>query len=275
MSVDASEGTIAGRLSFDVAEETYHLEPDQTLTFGRAGKAIVDVDNPYMHRVVGRVYFDRWSWWLQNAARHMPMSMIGDDDRHKTLPAGAAEPLTTATGAVRFYAGVSGYELTWELERPPVAASTQTAELDTIDGVTADFGNVRLSNNQRRMMTVMAEPRLRDPSRPSQIPANAEIAARCGWTLKQFDRKLDYLCRRLADSGVPGLRGNPGTEAANRRELLVVHVLHNGLITADDLAILDALQPAPEPAPDPMEPAPDLMDPERDLMDPVPEDAAC
>jgi hypothetical protein len=242
MSVDASKGTIAGRLSFDVAEETYHLGPSETLTFGRAGKAVVDADNPYMHRVVGRVYVDRWSWWLQNSARHMPMSMIGDDDRHKTLPAGAAEPLTTATGAVRFYAGASGYELTWELEQPPAFPASQGCESDTLDGVTADFGNVRLSNNQRLMMAVMAEPRLRDPSRLSQIPANAEIAARCGWTLKQFDRKLDYLCRRLADSGVPGLRGNPGTEAANRRELLVAHVVNNGLITADDLALLDGTE---------------------------------
>lgn len=250
MSVDASRGTIAGRLTFDVAEETYHLEPEQTLTFGRAGKAIVDAENPYMHRVVGRVYVDRWTWWLQNSARHMPMSMIGDDDRIKTLPAGAAEPLTTATGAVRFYAGASGYELTWELERPPALPTAPVGESDALDGVTADFGNVRLSNNQRRMMTVMAEPRLRDPSRISQIPANGEIAARCGWTLKQFDRKLDYLCRRLADSGVPGLRGSPGTEAANRRELLVTHVVNNGLITADDLVLLDGMEPpVPEDAP--------------------------
>lgn len=241
MSVDASDGTVADRLSFDVAEETYHLEPGEALTFGRAGKAVVDADNPYMHRVVGQVYFDRWTWWLQNSARHMPMSMIGDDDRHKTLPAGAAEPLTTAHGAIRFYAGATGYELTWELERPPASGGEVQAP-DALDSVTAEFGNVRLSKNQRRMMAVMAEPRLRDPSRPTQIPANAEIAARCGWTLKQFDRKLDYLCRRLADSGVPGLRGTPGTEAANRRELLVMHVLHNGLITTDDLAVLDRLE---------------------------------
>ncbi|MEM7324653.1 MAG: hypothetical protein AAF531_16300 [Actinomycetota bacterium] len=243
--MDAPAETIADRLSFDVAEETYHLDPGETLTFGRAGNAVVDADNPYMHRVVGLLYFDRWGWWLRNSAKHMPMSMVGDDDRHKTLPAGAAEPLTTPRGSVRFYAGATGYELTWELSGPSAAPDSPAGLPDTIDATTADFGKVRLSDNQRTMMVVMAEQRLRRPGVPLPLPTNAEIAARCGWTLKQFDRKLDYLCRRLADSGVPGLRGNPGTEAANRRELLVMHVLHNGLITTDDLALLGGLCPSP------------------------------
>jgi len=240
--VDGSEGTTAGRLWFDVAEETYNLGPEASLTFGRAAKAIVDPENPYMHRIVGRVYFDRWCWWLENSARHMPMTMIGNDDRLKTLPAGAAEPLTTAQGVVRFYAGAAGYEVAWELEVPPTPAN-RDADPEGADTVTAEFGNVRLSSDQRRMMAAMAEPQLLDPGSRSPLPANAEIATRCGWTLKQFDRKLDYLCRRLAESGVPGLRGRPGTEAADRRERLVRHVLHNGLITADDLVVLDRGEP--------------------------------
>lgn len=236
--MDVSEDASAGRLSFDAAEETHHLEPGDSLTFGRAAMAVIDAENPYMHRVVGRLYVDRWCWWLHNAAEHMPMSMIGDDDRLKTLPAGASEPLTTVQGTIRFYAGTVGYEATWELERPLVSADQHPGTVEE-DTVTAEFGRVRLSADQRRMMTLMAERRLRDPGRPNPIPANAEIAARCGWTLKQFDRKLDYLCRRLADSGVLGLRGRPGTEAANRRERLLDHVLNNGLITIDDLAFID------------------------------------
>jgi len=244
---DALERPVAGRLWFDVAEETHLLEPDESLTFGRAAKAVVDPDNPYMHRVVGRLDVDRWGWWLHNAARHMPMTMIGDDGRVKTLPAGAAEPLTTTRGEIRFYAGAIGYEVGWELDRPIVGPEPAQAA-DEVDAVTADFGLVQLSKNQRRLMAAMAEPQLRDPARPAHLPANAEIATRCGWTLKQFDRKLDYLCRRLADSGVPGLRGHPGTEAANRRGRLVRHVLDNGLITVDDLALLDGSVPA-QPAP--------------------------
>ncbi len=241
--VDASDETIGGRLSLDAAEETYRLAPDESLTFGRAAKAVVDADNPHMHRVVGRIYFDGRCWWLHNAARHMPMSMVGDDDRSKTLPAGTAEPFTTAEGVIRFYAGATGYEMAWELERP-LSPPDLEAGSHEVDVITADFGNVRLSADQRRMMTIMAEPQLREPGRPPQIPTNAEIASSCGWTLKQFDRKLDYLCRRLADSGVPGLRGHPGAEAANRRERLVRHVLDNGLITTDDLDLVDGAEPA-------------------------------
>lgn len=247
--VDVSAQADPGRLSVDVAEETYHLESGETLTFGRAAKAVVDAANPYMHRTVGRLYVDRSCWWLQNNARHMPMSMVGDDDRVKTLPAGAAEPLTTTRGAIRFYAGVAGYEATWELDQPlsppaPTLDDRVELVLDELDAITSDFGNVRLSSDQRCMMVAMAEPRLRDPGQTVHIPANGEIAVRCGWTLKQFDRKLDYLCRRLAETGVPGLRGRAGTEAADRRERLVRHVLNNGLITIDDLDLLDVLDRA-------------------------------
>lgn len=238
--MDAPEGTIVDRLSVDVAEETYRLGPGETLTFGRTAKAVVDAENPYMHRSVGRLYFDRWSWWLQNVARHMPMTMIGDDDRLKTLPAGAAEPLTTTQGLIRFYAGAVGYEVAWELDRPLASPEFDDGRSES-ETITADFGKVVLSVDQRRMMSAMAEPRLRDPGNQSRIPASAEIASRFGWTLKQFDRKLDYLCRKLTDSGVPGLRGSPGTEAADRRERLVTHVLHNGLVTSDDLQLLDCV----------------------------------
>ncbi|MEM7273147.1 MAG: hypothetical protein AAF547_08725 [Actinomycetota bacterium] len=243
--MDLRDADTGDRLSVDAAEETHRLEPGETLTFGRAATAVLDPDNPYMHRVVGRLVFDRWSWWLHNTARHVPLTMVGDDDRLKTLPAGTAEPLTTATGKIRFYAGAQGYELAWELDgRPP--GPDLAIGVEDLDDVTADFGNVVLSVDQRRMLTAMAEPDLRDPGRPTRLPPNAEIAARFGWTLKQFDRKLDYLCRKLTEGGVPGLRGRPGTEAADRRVRLVRHVLHHGLITGEDLRLLDDGRPRSE-----------------------------
>jgi hypothetical protein len=86
------------------------------------------------------------------------------------------------------------------------------------------------------MLALFAEPRLRDPGRTDPaLPTNLDVAHRLGWSLKKLDRKLDYLCSRLSDAGVRGLRGSRGGEAHDRRRLLVDHVVNVGLITANDL----------------------------------------
>ncbi len=61
---------------------------------------------------------------------------------------------------------------------------------------------------------------------------------RLGWSKKKFDGKLDYLCRRLDELGVPGLRGDIGALAKDRRTVLVDHALAHGTISQDDLAVL-------------------------------------
>jgi hypothetical protein len=71
------------------------------------------------------------------------------------------------------------------------------------------------------------------------------MANRLGWSTKKFDRKLDYLCARLSEQGVRGLRGERGIEATARRLTLVDHAIRNGLVTSADLHLVDELRGHP------------------------------
>ena len=66
-----------------------------------------------------------------------------------------------------------------------------------------------------------------------------------GWTITKFNRKLDGLCRKYAAAGVGGLRGSSDLLARDRRVRLVDHVVHAGVISAADLALLDAARRRP------------------------------
>jgi hypothetical protein len=67
------------------------------------------------------------------------------------------------------------------------------------------------------------------------------VARRLGWTITKYNRKLDYLCRRLAESGVEGAAGEHGLLATSRRQVLVEHAVNRRLVVAADL---DRLPPA-------------------------------
>jgi hypothetical protein len=64
-------------------------------------------------------------------------------------------------------------------------------------------------------------------------------AARIGWTLTRFNRKLDNVCDKLDKVGVQGLRGGKGNLATNRRLRLVEYAVATRLISQDDLYLLD------------------------------------
>ena len=98
---------------------------------------------------------------------------------------------------------------------------------------------VALNDEQRLLVVALAESRLRDSSAdPADLPANASIAHRLGWSAKKLDRKLDYLCARLSSEGVRGLRGEKGFEAVDRRARLVDHAISSGMVTTNDLGSL-------------------------------------
>jgi hypothetical protein len=71
------------------------------------------------------------------------------------------------------------------------------------------------------------------------MPSSAEAAARLGWTMTRFNRKLDNVCDKLDRAGVKGLRGGSGGLATNRRARLVEYAVASRLVTAADLDLLD------------------------------------
>ena len=118
---------------------------------------------------------------------------------------------------------------------PPVSVDDGSETLEA----TTQFGVVNLNPEQHQMLVVLAEKSLIDSTAPtSDLPANAAVAHRLGWSAKKLDRKLDYLCARLASEGVRGLRGEKGFEAIDRRSRLVEHALSSGMVTAADLDLI-------------------------------------
>jgi hypothetical protein len=229
-------------LTVDLAGDVRALASDQSLTFGRAADLVVDEANRYLHRVLGRFSWHSGWWWVENLGSQVDLEVVGDDGTLARLAArpegpGAATPLT-GRHLVRFEAGGLRYELDVLVEG---GAARQPAAPDAeIPGeTTSRFGWVELTTDERLLVTALAEPLLRDPGAgPDDLVPNRAIAARLGWSITKFNRKLDYLCTRLTRSGVRGLQGERGVEATNRRWRLVEHGVAARLVTADDLPLL-------------------------------------
>ena len=77
-----------------------------------------------------------------------------------------------------------------------------------------------------------------------EIPSSQQAADRLSWTITRFNRKLDNVCQKFADAGIRGLHGGVGKLASNRKSRLVEHALSTKVVTADDLVLLDSLDPA-------------------------------
>lgn len=225
-----------------LAGEVRTLTAGDTLTFGRAADLVVDEANRYLHRVIGRFSWLSGCWWIENLGSQVELEVVGDDGTLVRLaardPAGAGAATTlTSRHLVRFEAGGLRYELEVQATGggPPTAGLTAA-----ITGQeTTRYGYVRLTPDERLLVTSLAEPVLRDPGAgPDALAPNRAIAGRLGWSITKFNRKLDYLCVRLTSSGVRGLQGERGGEATNRRWRLVEHAVATRLVTATDLDLL-------------------------------------
>ncbi len=224
-------------------DERFEVAANDVLTFGRNASVVIDEANLYMHRIVGSFVHHEGGWWLRNDGATVDLGIAYTDGRTSRVPAGAAEPLVGRGGVVRFRAGASNYELGFRLSEPVLPPPAP--EIARGDRITKPFGVIRLNDDQRLLLVALAEPWLASPSVAAPVLApNAEIAQRLGWSLKKLERKLDYLCSRLSEQGVPGLRGNRGGEAKDRRLRLVEHTLATSMIDQRDLAVLTRLDGA-------------------------------
>ncbi|BDZ41255.1 hypothetical protein GCM10025865_05540 [Paraoerskovia sediminicola] len=157
------------------------------------------------------------------------------------LAPGTRLPVVFPSTTVVFTAGPTTYELGLRL----VGSPYQEFRREEPDGGETTIGVVGFSPGQKRVMVALAEPVLRrDGTGLSEIPSSAAAAERLGEKLTAFNRKLDTVCDKLDRMGVKGLRGGPGAHATNRRARLVEYAVTSRLVTADDLPLLDAGDPA-------------------------------
>jgi hypothetical protein len=219
--------------------EVFPVETGRQLTIGRCGDVEID-DNLYLHRSFLVLLRQGGLWWLSNVGSTLTATVADETGLLQAwLAPGARIPLAQHRTLVMFTAGPTTYDFEIILDDPSFAPVT----LDPVEeGLLAEMtvGRVTFTPDQKLLMVALCEGSLRR-SRPGagEVPSSAAAAARIGWTVTRFNRKLDNVCQKLADAGTRGLHGGIGKLASNRKSRLVEHALSTRLVTANDLFLLD------------------------------------
>jgi hypothetical protein len=223
---------MSDELTLDLLGDRRTIGPGGSVTFGRRADLVVD-ENPFMHRIVGRVTHREDIWWLQNHGSslrvHLFDPVVGVD--HELAP-GQQLPGTATVFHIRFRAGATAYEIDGERSGPRLVLDDAGEVVGT---ATMDFGAVPLSPEQHLLMVALYDSAQRNGGVPE---GNAMIAARLGWTPKKFHRKLDAVCEKLHRQGVRGVKGTTAGLAETRRSVLVDHAVNAGLVGPGDLGLL-------------------------------------
>ena len=230
--------------------EAFPVMAGRQLTIGRRADVEID-DNPYLHRVFLVILERGGLWWLSNAGSTLTATVADDTGLLQAwLAPGARMPLARRRTLVWFTAGPTTYDFEIILNDPALLSLVPDVfEHDQPGqsgqpgqpghGAEMTVGRVSFTPDQKLLMVALCEGSL-DCSRPgtSQIPSSAAAAARIGWTVTRFNRKLDNVCQKLADAGTRGLHGGIGRLASNRKSRLVEHALSTRLVTSRDLVLL-------------------------------------
>lgn len=220
-------------LRIEYCGEWHALDAGERLTIGRDADLVID-DNPELDSQLLELFDENGMWWIGSTAASRTVQVSDPSGRVSTeLTPGARVPVVFDPVQVVFVAGRTTYEFAVHGGLPYSAVAT-SAELRP-----ERIEMPRLTANQRLLLVVLCEPSLRRPSSArDDFPTSAEAAARLGWSLTAFNRKLDNVCDRLDRAGVAGLRGGRGNLATRRRVRLIEYALAARLVTVEDLALL-------------------------------------
>ncbi len=227
-----------GSLFLDFLGEEFQIDPPEVLTFGRAADMVIDATNQHLHRVLGCFASQGEVWFVQNLGRYITLRIVDRNGPSRTqLAPGEQTPIGFEEFTVVFEAGNCSYELDGALAEPTPLELGRSVASDTVE-----FASFELNHEQLLLVSALAEPLLRGlPDWQGRLPSNKDVARRLDWTLAKFNRKLDYLCRRMTEHGVDGLQGGRGANATSRRVHLVRHVVERSMVSVADL---DRLPPA-------------------------------
>jgi hypothetical protein len=223
------------------------LSAGDELTFGRSADLVID-ENRYLHRLIGRFTWANGMWWLVNTGSSTALRLAdAAGQSYAKVAPGATVPLAYESAILTFEAGGRPYELRLEqlVDTPMLDLEADIDDrgsggLDLEATTTA--GSLPLNDEQRLLLVALCEPWL-DDAASNELPTNRQIAARLGWTITKYNRKLDWLCQKYASAGVSGLRGSSDLLARDRRVRLVEHALDTGIVTAADLSLLPPVRP--------------------------------
>lgn len=224
-------------LEVHFCDELYTVEDDASFVIGREGDLVVD-DNQFLHRRFLVLHRQNEMWAVSNVGAQLTATIADAGGTVEAfLAPGAWLPLVFSRTDISFTAGPTSYVVSVINNDPPFVESP----IRTSSAGDTTLGQADLTPDQRRLIVALAEPRLRGDGKASVVlPSNAEAAARLGWAITRFNRKLDNVCQKLARLGVRGLHGGPDRLASNRRTRLVEYAVVTRLVTKDDLPLLDS-----------------------------------
>lgn len=223
-------------LTVDFCGEIYTVDGPGDFGIGRESDLTID-DNPYLHRRFLSIYEDFGMWWIANVGNLLTATVTDATGTVQAwLAPGAKLPIVFQTMHVMFSAGATTYDFSIHSEED--FFNTSQAISDT--GGSTTILPVSLTTSQRLLVVALAEGVLTQqvPGRGT-IPTSAEAAARLGWSMTTFNRKLDNVCDKLDKLGVAGLRGGRGKLATNRRSRLVEYAVATHLVGPEDVSMLD------------------------------------
>jgi hypothetical protein len=229
-------------LSIDFCGEWFYPSLEQPFTIGREGDLVID-ENSYLHRRLIEIVHEAGIWWIGNVGNSISIGLsAGSGGYQAWLGPGLRVPIVFPELSVIFTAGPFTYDLSIHTESP---SFTPVADLSVPTAGDITIGQTTLTHTQKLLIVALCEPLLRDAQVGiSRIPSSAEAAARLGWPITTFNRKLDNVCDKLDRNGVPGVRGGVGNLATGRKARLVEYAVLSRLVTSADLALLDTVSQA-------------------------------
>jgi hypothetical protein len=230
-------GGSEAHLVVEFCGEEYVVTPDATFTIGRDGDLSVDPDNSYLHRRLIELGWDAGFWWISNVGSRLSVTVSGEvGSLQSIIGPGARLPVVLPECSMLFTAGPTTYEVNLAAQVPVFDVVRQeTSELGE-----ATLGAVVLTDSQFRLVLGLCENVLRRiGSGPADVPTNAAVAQRLGWSITTFNRKLDNVCDKFDRAGVKGLRGGPGRNAVGRRARLVEYAVAARIVRPEHLPLLD------------------------------------
>lgn len=225
-------------LTVEYCGEEYRLTPTDRFVIGREGDLAVDEDNPYLHRNLIELSYNDGLWWVANIGSRLAVTVSGEvGTLHAVIGPGSKLPVVLPAVALLFTAGDTTYEVNVSCE---VSAFSIGAELPDPGDGTETLGAVNLTQSQLLLIVSLAEPRLRRiGSGPTDLPTNTAAAARLGWPITTFNRKLDNVCDKFDQAGVKGMRGGVTQHATQRRARLVEYAVAARIVRREHLGLLD------------------------------------
>lgn len=228
----------ASDLSVEYCGELYEVQPGDNLTFGRSADLSLD-DNPYMHRVAGRIESRAGRWWLANVGSSAVIELYDRGTRSKAIVMpGTDQALPGADVVVRFSAGETSYEIDIRTDQERFAPE----QIEDLESPETLLRVVPLTDSQLALVLSLAEPILLDPLAKIGVPPSKQAAKRLGWSMSKFNRKLDNVCDKFGREGVRGLKARSGGLSRDRRQRLVDHCVSAGVVDASMLTLLDEQQ---------------------------------